>query len=291
MTPTLFNRRHFLQLAALGSAPILAGSSLAASFTRAGTSAAHREDVPFHLGVASYSLRKFSRQEAIEMTKALGVRHINIKSFHLPHDYSVEELKAGRKEIANAGLAIVGGGTISMKKDSDDAIQPLFEYARHCGMPLMVIAPTPEVMPRVERFVKEYDIKVAIHNHGPEDNYFPAPKDGLDVIAGMDPRVGLCIDVGHTARTGVDVIESIAEAGDRMLDMHMKDLRDLSDNDSQCAVGEGAMPVAGIFKQLAQMNYTGFVNLEYEIYPDDPLPGMKQSFAYMRGVLDGLSMA
>ena len=208
--------------------------------------------VPFSLGIASYSLRKFSRKEAIDMTRALGVKHICIKSVHLPHKYSVEELKTGRQEIESAGLKIVGGGTISMKKNSDNAIRPLFEYAKHCGMPLMVIAPTPEVMPRVERFVKEYDIKVAIHNHGPEDKYFPGPRDGLNVIEGMDPRVGLCIDVGHTTRTGVDVVEAIAEAGDRLLDMHMKDLKDLRKKNSQVAVGDGAMPVAAIFKTVAE---------------------------------------
>jgi len=108
------------------------------------------------------------------------------------------------------------------------------------------------------------------------------------VVKNMDPRVGLCIDVGHTARTGVDVVQSIAEAGPRLLDMHIKDLRSLSDKDSQCRVGEGAMPVVAIFKQLKKMKYQGMVNLEYEIDAENPLPGMIQSFAYMRGVLDGL---
>lgn len=284
-----FSRRGFLKTAVAGSAAIASGLP-AAIQAASSPSLAPQSAMPFKLGIASYSLRKFSRKETIEMTQKMGVEYINIKSFHLPHEYSPQELKAGRKEIEKAGLTIVGGGTITMRKDSDDEIRPLFEYAKHCGMPLMVIAPTPEVMPRVEKFVKEYDIKVAIHNHGPEDKYFPGPKDGLDVIQGMDPRVGLCIDVGHTTRTGVDVIESIANAGDRLLDMHMKDLTDLMKKDSQVAIGQGAMPVAGIFKQLAQMNYTGYVNLEYEIYPNDPFPGMLQSFAYMRGVIDGLAM-
>ena len=278
------SRRSFIGAAAAGSAAIALSPRMGFA-----SSTFYRPNTPFRLGVASYSLRKFDRKETINMTKALNTEYINIKSFHLPHEYSPSELKAGRKEIEAAGLTIVGGGTISMKKDSDEAIRPLFEYARNCGMPLMVIAPTPKVMPRVERFVKEYDIMVAIHNHGPEDDYFPGPSDGLAVIKDMDPRVGLCIDVGHTARTGVDVVESIAQAGDRVLDMHMKDLRNLSRKDSQCAVGEGAMPVADIFRQLTKMNYSGYVNLEYEIYANDPLPGMKQSFAYMRGVLDGLT--
>ena len=86
----------------------------------------------------------------------------------------------------------------------------------------------------------------------------------------------------------MDVVEAVAEAGSRVLDIHMKDLRDLSDKASQCIVGEGAMPVARLFRQLKTMNYQGSVNLEYEIDPDDPLAGMKQSFAYMRGVLSGM---
>lgn len=177
----------------------------------------------------------------------------------------------------------------TIRDDDDDHVRMFFEYAGAAGIPMLVIAPTAKNMPRIERFVKEYDISVAIHNHGPEDSHFPGPRDGLEVIRDMDPRVGLCIDVGHTARTGVDVVESIAEAGDRLLDMHMKDLRDMSDRTSQCIVGEGAMPVADIFRQLAEMNYQGYVNLEYEIDANDPLPGMKQSFAYMRGVLAGMA--
>jgi sugar phosphate isomerase/epimerase len=178
-----------------------------------------------------------------------------------------------------------------MHEDTDESVRANFAYARDCGMPLIVIAPKPEVLPRIERFVKEYDIKVAIHNHGPEDEYFPGPRDVLAAVKGMDPRVGCCVDVGHTARTGVDVVEALAMAGDRVLDMHMKDLADMAERDSQVAVGEGNMPVVDIFKQLQKMNYDGFVNLEYESNADDPLPGMKQSFAYMHGVLAGLESA
>jgi len=104
----------------------------------------------------------------------------------------------------------------------------------------------------------------------------------------MDPRMGLCIDLGHTARTGTDVVQAIADAGPRLLDMHAKDLRDFSAKESQCIVGEGIMPFPDIFRQLEKMKYAGYVNLEYEIEPDNPMPGMQQSFAYMRGVLAGL---
>jgi sugar phosphate isomerase/epimerase len=215
---------------------------------------------------------------------------VNLKSFHLPYEYTPKELAAGRREFEQAGLQIVGGGNNNLTEDTDEHVRMFFEYAKMCGMPLLVIAPKPEILPRIEKFVKQYDIKVAIHNHGPEDQYFPGPKDALPLIKSMDPRVGLCIDVGHTTRTGVDVVQAIAEAGPRVLDMHMKDLKNLLDKDSQCIVGEGAMPVAEIFAQLQKMKYAGYVNLEYEIDKDNPLPGMKQSFAYMRGVLAGLAV-
>ena len=110
----------------------------------------------------------------------------------------------------------------------------------------------------------------------------------LEVVKNLDPRCGLCIDVGHTARTGVDVVESIRAAGPRLLDMHIKDLSDLKAKGSQVPVGDGAMPIVAIFKELKKMNYQGGVMLEYEVEADNPLPGMQKSFSYMRGVLAGL---
>ena len=247
------------------------------------TAARHRS-----ISSAPWVCRRRSRADAIAAIRELNTPYVNIKSFHQRYESTPDELAAGRRAFEDAGLEIVGGGTITLQEDDDADIRSYFEYAKMSGMPLMVIAPTPETLPRIERFVAAYDIKVAVHNHGPEDPHFPGPQDVLPVIGDMDPRVGLCVDVGHTARTGVDVVEAIAEAGDRVLDMHMKDLRDLRVRESQCMVGEGAMPVVGIFRQLERMSYRGYVNLEYEIDPDNPLPGMKQSFAYMRGVLAGL---
>jgi sugar phosphate isomerase/epimerase len=240
------------------------------------------------LGVASYSLRNFPRAKAIEMVKALGTPYVNLKSVHLPYELPAEALAAARREIEAAGLQIVGGGTITFEKNTDDDVRRYFEYAKAAGMPLIVGTADPGTLPRVERFAQQYDIKVAIHNHGPEDKRFPSPYDVLKQVRTMDRRMGLCIDIGHTVRTGTDVVRAIADAGPRLLDMHAKDLRDLTAKGSQCVVGEGAIPIAAIFAQLTAMRYEGYVNLEYEIDADDPLPGMKQSFAYMRGVLDGL---
>jgi sugar phosphate isomerase/epimerase len=282
MSPT---RREFLAAAGVGAVG-LAGARIAEG---ASAGPLGRQTAAIRLGVASYSLRNFSRDYAIGAIRELGTPYVNIKSFHQPYEATREALIEGRRVFESAGLRIVGGGTITLQTDTDEDVRSYFEYARASGMPLMVIAPTRQTMPRIERFVQEYDIQVAIHNHGPEDDHFPGPQDILPVIRDMDPRVGVCLDAGHTARTGIDVAEATEMCGDRLLDMHVKDLADLGDRGSQCVVGEGKIPVARTFAALLRMGYGGYVNLEYEIDASNPLPGMKRSFAFMRGVIAGLS--
>ncbi len=182
----------------------------------------------------------------------------------------------------------MSGGNITLAKDDPDDIRRYFEYARMCGMPMMVCAPTHTNLGAIEKLVKEYNIRVAIHTHGPEDKQYPTPQSVLEVVRNMDPRCGLCMDVGHSARAkrergGID-----RRGRSRLFDMHIKDLRTFEPHAVQVDVGEGIMPVAGIFKQLQKTGYQGCVNLEYEINGDNPLPGMKNSFSYMRGVLAGL---
>jgi len=286
MKSNVHSRRSFAKRFSLGAAG-LAFARFSAASGRTVKRFPLTETIKF--GVASYSLRTLSRQEAIAAMQELGVSYISVKSFHLPYEDTSEELGAGRKQFEAAGIRIVSGGVITFRRDVDEDVQKYFDYARYCGMPMMIISTTAEILPRIESFVKKYDIKVAIHNHGPEDENFPAPADALSVIKDMDPRIGVCVDVGHTSRTGTDVVAAIADAGDRLLDVHIKDLRDLMEQHSDCIVGEGAMPVADIFRQLQNMQYDGYVNLEYEIDADFPIPGMKLSFAYMRGVLAGLA--
>ena len=241
----------------------------------------------FKLGVASYSLRKLSRADAIKALQKLQVKYVNIKEFHAPISGTPAEWAQARKDFENAGLTIIGVGNVSFPKNDPADMRHKFEYAKTLGAPVIVMAPTHETLPGIEKLVKEYNIKAAIHNHGPEDHNFPAPKDVLDAVKGMDKRVGLCIDVGHTARTGADVVEwtRVALNDGRLHDMHVKDLSNMMDMDSQVAVGEGKMPIRQIFSELMQHKYTAGVMLEYEIHPDDPVPGMQKSFAYMRKVI------
>ncbi len=279
------NRRGFLRGGALAAtaAFLCPDSSLASvdSGTQKETSP------PFRLGVASYSLRKFQPKQVIAELKQLRTPFLNVKDFHLPMG-TPGEIKAAAAAYRDAGIKLTAAGTIYLIKDDDADMRPKFEYCKLAGIPVMVAGPTLETLRRVEKFAREYDIQIAIHNHGPEDKQFPSPLDALNAVKEMDPRMGICLDVGHAQRAGANVVEAIAQCGPRLFDMHMKDLTDFHSKESQVAVGEGLMPVVAIFAALIKQNYKGCVDLEYEIHEDDPMPGMMESFAYMRGVLAGM---
>jgi len=244
------------------------------------------------LGIATYSLRDFDRATAIGMLKKLQVKYVSIKDVHLKLTDTPEELKKGRAEFDAAGFTVTSGGNVDMTKGTTvEDLRPRFEYAKNAGLPMMVCAPTKENLKSVEALVKEYNIRIAIHNHGPEDKHFPTPQSVLEAVRPLDRRYGLCMDIGHSARTGVDIVKSAAEAGDRLFDMHVKDLADTMKKESQCDIGDGKLPFPALFKQLKKMGYQGCVNMEYEINGKDPMLGMQRSLSYMRGVLAGLAAA
>lgn len=242
---------------------------------------------PIRLGIASYTFRNFDQSHVIDFMKQLKTPYLNLKDVHLPMT-PADEVAKHAAEYRNAGMILTAAGTIYFPKDDDDDIRAKFEYCKAAGISLIVGAPTHQTLPRVEKFVKEYNIRLAIHNHGPEDKQWPSPLTVLDAVKDMDKRIGCCIDVGHTMRTGTDVVSAIRKAGPRLFDIHMKDLAKSDVKESQVAVGDGLMPVPQIFKALIEMNYPGQVDLEYEIFGSDPMPGVTKSFAYMRGVLAGM---
>jgi sugar phosphate isomerase/epimerase len=244
---------------------------------------------PIQLGLASYTFRNFSRGQMIGFMKQLNVVALNAKDVkdHLPMDPQAES--AALADYAAAGIKLHAGGVVSFAKPDDADIRNKFEYAKRAGIPVIIAGdPTSETLPRIEKCVKEYDMRIAIHNHGPEDKLWPSPLDVLKAVKNMDPRIGCCIDVGHTARAGTDVVEALHEAGPRLFNIHMKDLADFKNKDSQVSMGGGIVPVRKIFEALIAIHYQGFVDLEYEVHPDDPMPGVSNSFAYMRGMLAGM---
>jgi sugar phosphate isomerase/epimerase len=246
---------------------------------------------PIRLGLASYTFRNFTRAQLIGFMKQLNVFVLNAKDVkdHLPMD--PQEEAAALADYAAAGIKLHAAGAIYFLKDEDADIRSKFEYCKRAGIGVIVAGdPALETLPRIEKFAREYDIRIAIHNHGPEDKLWPSPLDVLKAVKNMDPRMGCCIDVGHAVRAGTDVVQAIHEAGPRLFNIHMKDLADFQSKASQVAVGEGKMPVRKIFEALIATKYRGFVDLEYEVHPDDPMPGVISSFAYMRGVLAGMGV-
>jgi sugar phosphate isomerase/epimerase len=236
------------------------------------------------LGVASYSMREFPLDQALEMAKTLGVTYMTFKDVHIPRTDPPETTRALRAKIEAAGITIMGGGTITMPNDPA-AIEKEFVYAKNAGFPLIYVDPEPGALDTIEKLARSYDIKVAIHNHGPEDKRWPRPQDAYAAIKSRDKRLGLCIDVGHTTRTGTDAVQACRECRDRLYDMHVKDLASRSEKESQVEVGRGVIDFPALFRTLIEIGYQGQVGLEYEIKAKNPLPGMIESMAYMRGVL------
>jgi sugar phosphate isomerase/epimerase len=281
-----FNRRRFVQ------AGVLTAASLAVSSARTialEPRAASGKPSPIKLGLASYTFRNFSRAQLIAYMKQLNVTELNAKDVkdHLPADPQGEA--AALADYSANGIKLHAIGAVYFRKNEDEDVRAQFEYAKRAGIGVIVAGdPTPETLPRIEKFVREYDIRIAIHNHGPEDKVWPSPMDVLKAVKGMDSRIGCCIDVGHCVRAGTDVVEAVRAAGPRLFNMHMKDLTNFTDKDSQVAVGDGKLPFREIFEALIAIRYPGFVDLEYEVHADDPMPGVIASFAYMRGVLAGM---
>jgi sugar phosphate isomerase/epimerase len=274
------SRRRFLGSAAvaaawttLGRVPVAEGAPVATGSGR-----------PLKLGLASYSMREFPLDQALAWAKQLGVKYMTFKDVHIPRTDPPEATRALRAKIEAAGITIMGGGTITIPNNPAQ-IKKEFEYAKNAGFPLIYVDPDPAALDTLEQMAKTYDITVAIHNHGPENKNWPRPQDAYAAVKSRDKRVGLCIDIGHTLRTGTDPVQACRECRDRLYDMHVKDLAERTEKESQVEVGRGVIDFPALFKTLIAIGYQGQVGLEYEIKSKDPLPGMIESLAYMRGVL------
>ena len=280
------SRRDFVGITAAATAWAATDPAVALTQDRARAAAGSRGRL--NLGVASYSMRELPLDQVLEGAKTLGVTSMTFKDVHLPRTDPPEVTRALAAKIRAAGITIIGGGTITLPNDAVQ-IKKDFEYAKNAGFPLIYIDPDPAALDTIEQMAKTYDIKVAIHNHGPENKNWPRPQDAYVAVKSRDKRLGLCIDIGHTLRTGTDPAQACRECKDRLYDMHVKDLKVKTDKDSQTEVGRGVIDFPGLFRTLIDIGYQGQVGLEYEINAKNPLPGMIESMAYMRGVLAALA--
>src|SRR5208282_5733913 len=239
MTRTL-SRRNFIQTGALIAAACTASEAVPALAEQLPASPM---SLPFHLGVASYTFRNFSRVQLIAFMKQLKFAALNAKNVkdHLPADPLAEAQALA--DYAAASIQLHAAGVIYFPKNEDADIRSKFEYCKRAGISVIVAGGAAvDTLPRIERFVKEHDMRIAIHNHGPKDTW-PSPLDVLKAVKNMDPRMGCCMDVGHTVLAGVDVAHAIREVGPRLFNMHIKDMTDFQSESSEVPVGDGNMPV------------------------------------------------
>lgn len=276
------SRREFFKLAGKGTVALSLATTLDGNLSHA--KADGMKPQKLILGMASYTFRKFSLEDTINMTKRLGLQKIALKSYHLPMDSSVETIKKVAEQVKAANLDLYGGGVIYMKNEAE--VEQAFNYAKTAGMKVIIGVPEHNLLELVEQKVKVTDIKLAIHNHGPGDETYPGPKSAYEKIKNMDSRMGLCIDVGHTQRIGLDPADEILKFKDRVHDIHIKDVTESTKNGSTVEIGRGVIDVPKILKTLLKIQYQGVASFEFEKDEDDPLPGVAESLGYVRGVLD-----
>jgi inosose dehydratase len=292
-------RRQFLRAAGAGTAASLLGAGVSCGQSQSSAEKKQRRfeirnprfDIrkkrQFELGVASYTFRKFDLNETLAMTRRVGLKYIAFKSFHLALDSTPAQVKEVVAKVKEAGLELYGGGVIYMNSEAE--VHRAFDYAKAAGMKVVVGVPAPELLPLVDKKVRQYNIKVAIHNHGPTDKVYPTPASAYEKIKNLDKRIGLCNDIGHTQRAGVDPSVSAEKYADRLLDVHIKDVTEATAKGREVEVGRGVIDIPKFVGTLLKINYSGIVAFEYEKDPENLLPGLAESVGYVRGVLAALS--
>jgi sugar phosphate isomerase/epimerase len=247
------------------------------------------------LGLAGYSFRKLAPDAFVAAMRELDITHFSAFRTQLPILLGTpDECAAQAQAFKQAGLVLTGTGVVTLKNSEAD-MRRAFECGKAAGLKTMTasyaVPPTADALKLTERFVQEYDIRLAFHNHGPEDSIFPSPLDVWRAVEPYDPRLGLCIDVGHCFRAGTDPVAAIKQCQSRLYDVHMKDTLVTMGvkKDVPALIGKGRLDPAGILKTLLDIKYTHQVGLEHELDTPDPIPGVAQSYGYMRGVVGALN--
>jgi sugar phosphate isomerase/epimerase len=271
------SRREFLKLA--GTGVLAAGAYTFPELSVSADKAANT----FTLGMAGYTFREFTIEKTIEMMKRIGVRNLSLKDFHLPMNSTKEQISTVIEKFNSAGINIYTVGVIYMK--TQDSVDQAFEYAKMAGVKIIVGAPDYELLPYVEKKIKTYNFKLAIHNHGPDNPLYPNSADIWDHIKDLDARIGICIDIGHTIRDGKDPAADILRYKSRIYDMHIKDVDKANREGKTVEMGRGVIDIPKVVSVLRKIKYSGSCSLEFEKDMKDPLAGLAESIGYFKGVM------
>jgi inosose dehydratase len=274
-------RRAFVKKSFVG---LVAGSLISVPEKgNAGVSKEKKEDT-FKLAMAGFSFVNFKLDESIEMMKKTDVHYLCIKDFHLPYKSTTEEIAAFHAKLKAADITGYAVGPIYTKTHED--IDNAFDYAKRVGVNLIVGIPNHEDLKYVEQKVKEYDIRYAIHNHGPEDKLYPNATSVYNFVKDLDPRVGLCFDMGHNRRDNQDSVADLGKYAKRIFDIHLKNVTAATKDGKTCELGRGIIDIPAFVKMLRKVKYSGACSLEYEKDMKDPLAGIAESVGYFKGVCD-----
>lgn len=273
-------RRQFVKKSVLG---VVAGSVISSTKAFAKTQENIKAD-DLKLGFAGYTFVHFNLEEALRMIEKVDVNYLCIKDFHLPFDSSKEQIEAFHNRLKASNVKGYAVGPIYTK--SREEIDNAFEYAKRVGVDLIVGIPQKEDLQYLDGKVKEYNIRYAIHNHGPEDKLYPNATVIVDLVKNLDSRIGLCFDMGHNMRDGHDPIKDLKRYKDRIFDIHLKNVTAAADEGKTCELGRGVIDIPAFVDMLRKVKYSGVCSLEYEKDMKDPLAGIAESVGYFRGVTD-----
>ena len=272
-------RRQFLKMAGTGVLAAGATSLYAQPSIPVSTDTSKNA---FTLGIAGYTFVKLNIERSIEIMKKVGVSSLSIKDFHMPYNSTQEQINEVLNKFKSAGLNIYGVGVIYMK--SKDEVDRAFNYARMAGVKTIICAPDYELLPYVEGKVKTADFRLAIHNHGPDNPLYPNAADIWEHIKDLDPKIGICIDIGHTLRDGADPAKDILKYGNRIYDVHIKDVDKAAKDGRTVEMGRGIIDIPAVVAALRKIKFTGSCSLEFEKDAADPLAGVAESIGYFKGV-------
>lgn len=238
----------------------------------------------FKVGIAGYTFVKFDLDKALETLKAVDVHYLCIKDFHLPMKSTEEEIAAFHAKLKANEVIGYAVGPIYMKTEAE--VDNAFDYAKRVGVKLIVGVPNVELLPYVDKKVKEYDFKFAIHLHGPDIKLYPDAEDVWNHTKDLDPRIGMCLDVGHDTRNGKDAVADLEKYHTRVFDMHIKDVTAPTKLGYSLEVGRGIIDFPALVKMIRKVGYTGVCSLEHERNMENPFMGIAESVGYFRGVIE-----
>lgn len=242
--------------------------------------------VKFELGIASYAFRQQPFEEVMRVAEKLDLNKVAVKSVHIPFDIDEETLQKTKNAAREAGVDIYAGGVIYMK--TEDEVRQAFTYADRVGMKMIVGVPNPELIDLCQDMVQQFNIQLAIHNHGSRNILYPDAGSAYDLIKSRDPRMGLCIDVGHTLRLNLNPASEIRKYQDRLLDIQLWDVSSASHEGRSILPGYGVMDLQEVLQALVDVDYTGVVSVEYWNDPENPELGTAYTIGYLRAMMTKL---